>query len=487
MTKPELSAAQIRQQLKHPVIDCDGHWMESLPVFLEYLRDVAGPQLTDDFVALKRSDANRRAVGAVPDGMFKDLDAGERASRRLPKGAELTISNTLDKATSMLPSLLYQRLDELGIDFGIVYPSLGQEFNYVAREDLRRALVRAHNVMTADVFNPYRDRLAPVAIVAVHTPNEAVEEADFAVSQLGFKAIMIHGNVPRPIPACGQDSFGTAFRDASYRVPYYIDTLALDSPCNYEPFWQKCADLRVAITSHAGAHAWPDRRSTSNYVFNHAGHFAQANHTFAKSVFLGGVTRRHPSLNFAFLEGGVGYAVNLLWDLVSHWERFNPRAAKAHYNPEDTDFAQLAGLIAAHAYPRLKDKLDEAIDGLRKGSIEFGDDFERAGIRCEQDVIDLFSGSFYFGCEADDPIVPWAFDQRTGVRLKPVFSSDISHNDVPVMANVLPEAFELVERGWLTESDFREFVFDNARHLHSDANPDFFKDTVIEKQAILEH
>jgi hypothetical protein len=83
--------------------------------------------------------------------------------------------------------------------------------------------------------------------------------------------------------------------------------------------------------------------------------------------------------------------------------------------------------------------------------------------------------------------VPWAFDQRTGVRLKPVFSSDISHNDVPVMANVLPEAFELVERGWLTESDFREFVFDNARHLHSDANPDFFKDTVIEKQAILEH
>ena len=36
-----------------------------------------------------------------------------------------------------------------------------------------------------------------------------------------------------------------------------------------------------------------------------------------------------------------------------------------------------------------------------------------------------------------------------GTRLRPVFSSDLSHWDVPDMAGVLPEAFELVEEGLL--------------------------------------
>ena len=30
-------AAEIRASLKHPVIDGDGHWMEPIPIFLEYL------------------------------------------------------------------------------------------------------------------------------------------------------------------------------------------------------------------------------------------------------------------------------------------------------------------------------------------------------------------------------------------------------------------------------------------------------------------
>ena len=43
---------------------------------------------------------------------------------------------------------------------------------------------------------------------------------------------------------------------------------------------------------------------------------------------------------------------------------------------------------------------------------------------------------FYFGCEADDPLVAWAFDregQSLGARLRAIFGSDISHWDVPDM------------------------------------------------------
>jgi hypothetical protein len=113
------------------------------------------------------------------------------------------------------------------------------------------------------------------------------------------------------------------------------------------------------------------------------------------------------------------------------------------------------------------------------------DDFEAAGINSKEDVRAVFAGNFYFGCEADDRATMWAFDKRMGVRLRPVFSSDFTHFDVPDFAEVIPEAFELVEKGFVTEQDFREFTFVNAARLHTRNNPNFFKGTVVE-QAVAE-
>ena len=45
-------------------------------------------------------------------------------------------------------------------------------------------------------------------------------------------------------------------------------------------------------------------------------------------------------------------------------------------------------------------------------------------------------------------------------RPKAIFSSDIGHWGVPDMSEVLVEAHELVEKGHLSEQDFREFVFE---------------------------
>jgi hypothetical protein len=75
----------------------------------------------------------------------------------------------------------------------------------------------------------------------------------------------------------------------------------------------------------------------------------------------------------------------------------------------------------------------------------------------------------------------WAFDPRMGVRLRPVFSSDFTHFDVPSFADVIPEAFELVEKRFITEQDFKEFTFSNAANLHTRNNPEFFKGTVVEQ------
>jgi hypothetical protein len=42
-------------------------------------------------------------------------------------------------------------------------------------------------------------------------------------------------------------------------------------------------------------------------------------------------------------------------------------------------------------------------------------------------------------------------------------------------------AIEMVEKGFVTEQDFREFTFTNAAMLHTRNNPDFFKATVVEQ------
>jgi hypothetical protein len=53
--------------------------------------------------------------------------------------------------------------------------------------------------------------------------------------------------------------------------------------------------------------------------------------------------------------------------------------------------------------------------------------------------------------------------------------ADISH--------VLAEAYSLVERRLLDKETFRDFVFGNAVRLWGGADPNFFKGTVVEKQA----
>jgi predicted TIM-barrel fold metal-dependent hydrolase len=468
----ENRAAEIHDGLKHPVIDGDGHWLEPIPVFLEYLREVGGAKSVDQMRALWRGrDAWYRAT---PE---------ERQNNRLRRAIWWGVtSNTFDKASALLPNLLNERLPELGIDFALIYPSFGLSINGIPQDDLHRAAVRAYNMMTADMFAPYAERFAPVAIIPCQTPDEALEELEYAVRQRGYRAIMLRGNQERPISSAAEGI-------DRQKAAWYCDTIALDSPYDYEPLWQRCVDLGVAVTQHSGSGRWQDRASITNFTYNHVGHFAESNHAFARGVFLGGLVRRYPSLNFGFMEGGVSWACQMCLDLIEHWEK--RRRAGLQY-PSTTSVTELRQYIDRYGDQRLKANADAIMNNLDAFRPECSleelsrpehvtDDFEAAGINSKEDVRAVFSHNFYFGCEADDRATMWAFDPRMGVRLRPIFSSDFTHFDVPDFREVIPEAFEMVEKGFITEQDFREFTFTNAAQLHTRNNPDFFKGTVVER------
>jgi len=67
---------------------------------------------------------------------------------------------------------------------------------------------------------------------------------------------------------------------------------------------------------------------------------------------------------------------------------------------------------------------------------------------------------------------------------RPLTHCDFTHFDVPDFREVIPEAFEMVEKGFVTEQDFREFTFTNAAMLHARNNPGFFKGTVVEQAVV---
>jgi predicted TIM-barrel fold metal-dependent hydrolase len=472
----EHAAADIRAQLKHPVIDGDGHWLEPIPVFLDYVREAGGASAVDQMRSLWRQN----------DAWYRN-DWPERQRQRLRRTIWWGVTtNTLDKASALLPALLNERLPELGIDFAIIYPSFGLTINGIADRDLQRAAARAYNNMTADMFAPYRERFAPVAILPAQTPDEAIEELEYAVGEKGYRAIMLRGNQERVIPAAAA---GIDPR----RAAWYCDNIALDSPYDYEPFWRRCVELGVAVTQHSGSPRWSDRASISNFTYNHVGHFAESNNAFARGVFLGGVPHRHPTLNFGFMEGGISWACQQFVDMVAHWEK---RRLDGLQYPSDIDVGELHELIARYGDERLKASADAIMDSLDAFRPEcsldelskpehVADDFAASGVTGKADIAAAYTENFYFGCEADDPATMWAFDPRLGARLRPVFSSDFTHFDVPDFREVIPEAFELLEHGFVTEQDFREFTFSNAARLHTRTNPGFFAGTVVE-QAIAE-
>jgi predicted TIM-barrel fold metal-dependent hydrolase len=464
------SSADIRKRLSHPIIDIDGHMAEYFPALAPYL-EAEGLDLDHPMLARMAPP-----YGGT-DKTWHEQTPEERAATRTPRGPwwSSPAKQTIDLATALFPGLLYERLDELGLDFSVVYPSLGLVFLHTPDEKYRRGACRALNRSNAETFAPYADRLAPVAAIPMHTPEEAIEELEHAVNVLGFKAVLCAGYVQRPFEALKDADPEVA------RYAFWLDQFGLDSQYDYDPVWAKAQELGVSIAFHSGFIGMTPYRSPSSYVFNHLSMLAEGQQSLAKSLFLGGVTKRFPDMNFAFLEGGVAWAAALYSDIIGHWEKRNLKSMQEHLNPRLVDRALMGEMVAKWA-PDAK----PIAGGLMNRPAEpedMLDEFAACGIEEKQDIKRLFVDPFYFGCEADDPMTSLAFNTKVnpfGAELKAMMGSDIAHWDVPDMAEVLEEAWEMVDHEWIDEAQFKKFTFSNPADFYTKTNPGFFKGTVVE-------
>jgi predicted TIM-barrel fold metal-dependent hydrolase len=485
-------AAQIRARLSHPIVDADAHMLEVVPVLEDYLKQVGGSRMVERL---------RQYFSAPGDNLFDhvagvDWGSMTRKERRdtgtmHPFWWFLPSADTRYRASVHLPKLFYERLDEFGLDFAVIFPTWGIALIAlpgIQDDELRRAACRAYNLYAAELYGEYADRMTAAATIPANTPQEAIEELEYAVKVLGLKVALLPSYIVRPI---SRDD-GNARIPEGKLAPYHVDVFGIDSDYDYDPLWAKCLELGVAPCFHSTANGipWATRRSFSNLMYNTMGNFAESGDALAKALFLGGVTRRFPKLRLGLLEGGVGRGVMLYSDLVGWWEKRNPQVLRKYMDPAKLDQELMAQLIDEYGHDKVRAKKEEIMQGFRAAlqapHPDSLDDWEGAKIERAEQFRELFEPNFYYGCEADDPTTAWAFNTKVnpfGAKIRTMFSSDIGHSDVLDPIEVVPEAYEMVEHGLLTEEDFRDFVFSNAVRLYGGMNPDFFKGTPVEAAA----
>ena len=173
---------EMRSKLNHPELDRDGHFIEFMPYYMDFVEEVGGAPMVETF--------RQKRIGEIrmSPSEWHNMSREQRQHQlrwRRPFYA-LPTKLVQDRATSMLPRLLYRRMDELGVDFSVLYPTLGLDMLFIKNDEVRHAACRALNKMNANVWAEFSDWMAPVAAIPTTTPDEGVAELDYAIGELGL-------------------------------------------------------------------------------------------------------------------------------------------------------------------------------------------------------------------------------------------------------------------------------------------------------------
>ena len=431
MRRSEFRAAP----LDHPVVDIDGHCIEYFP------------GLAPATCARRASTSTGPIHAPAAPGRLRPRRRLVRAQR--PRtGPALRIArppwwgaparNTRDLATALFPGLLYERLDELGIDVSVVYPSIGPRLPAPrGRADERRGACRALNRCNAEQFA----RLRRPADPGGRHPDAHARGGDRRArprrrARSGFKAVLLRGLRAAP---------GRRRRRADPTLAPW----ARGSTCTASTApttTTRCGPGAASCGVVGGVPLRLDRLGQpasrpSNYMYNHIGHLAEGQHALCQVAL---PRRRDPPLPRAALRlprGRRGVGGRALADLVGHWEKRNrealgpPRPGQHRPRPASSSWS-------ASTAARRTDGIDPALGALRRAprTRRTLDEFAALRHRAARGhrravrpaVLLRLRGRRPAGHAP--PSTPRSTRSARGCR--PMFGSDIAHWDVPDMSEV---------------------------------------------------
>ncbi len=208
--------------------------------------------------------------------------SGANEGRCARPGGPFQRATPTDLATAILPRLMYERLEEMGLDFSVVYPTIGLITMEFGDDEVRRAVVpRAQSDEGGHLRGPGK-------------ADDAGRGDPDAYAGGGDRRARI---LVRQTRAQGRDdgelreAADPLRRQASFPRPPNTPTGWTPSGSTANTTTIRCgrnaSELGIAPTFHSVGYGWGARRSISNYVYNHIGNFAASAEAVCKSLLAG--------------------------------------------------------------------------------------------------------------------------------------------------------------------------------------------------------
>lgn len=253
----------------YSVVDCDGHIVESVPEFAEFMSDrIKGH-------ALKPS-RNRQGVFPSLDGMHFALHEGISRAKQRVTASEYRPGSGEDWLAF---------LERAKIERTVLFTSEGLSVGYIQIPRYAVEVCRAYNDYVYHRFAKLSDRLRPMALIPMQDLPAAVAELRRSVNELGFPGAML--------PSTG--------------LPLHLGHE------NYWLIYEAAEKLDCPLAVHGGANLEGAGLDTfTNFTASHILHHPVPLMVALVSFIYHGVLDRFPNLRVAFMEGGCGWLASIL-------------------------------------------------------------------------------------------------------------------------------------------------------------------------------
>lgn len=352
-----------KRHLDFSVVDADNHLYETEDAFTRYLPKQYRNEVRYVQVDGRTKIAIRGVISEyIPNPTF-EVVAAPGAHEKLyrhgnPDGKtlrELTGEPIRCPDWARQPKSRLAKLDELGIDAALMFPTLASLLEERMRDDpdLTHAAVHAFNRWLYDewTFN-YQDRIFPTPIITLPIVELALEELEWCLER-GARAVLI-----RPAPAWG-------FRGP--RSPGRPE---------FDPVWARLAEAGVLVAMHASDSGYADIAG----MWEGRGEFLPFKPDPFRAMVMGtrpimdtmaalvchGALTRFPDLHIATVENGGSWVRPLIQNFLGVYKKMSyefPEHPVEAFNRN------------VYVNPFWEDGLAELVDAIGSERVLFGSDF----------------------------------------------------------------------------------------------------------------
>jgi len=293
------------------VVDCDSHVLEPADLWLNYLE----PEFRDRAIRIEDRDGVETLVmgeQVILAGTLAGL-GGVHIERPTLFAPGMRYADGCPPA-SYDPAARVAMYDELGIDGGLFFPTIGILPFPCDDQPLASAYCRAYNTWAAEFAAGTGGRAMPVAHLNLGDIDEALRELDRCLAR-GFKSVFL--------------------------PPELVGGRRPGDP-HFDPLWRRCAEAGVPLCVHvvvrfggAGLPYEPWMLSGAGMMFGFTlgapGQIIPA----VTSMVLDGVFDRVPDLKVVCVEAGCGWAAHLMDRLDEKYDTVGTLFPRLERAPSD--------------------------------------------------------------------------------------------------------------------------------------------------------